>query len=153
MLLWRTSCPLSPRWTLPGPATQSLVRRSASLKSRPAARSWDFPNAGTSRFGVRGPGSNTVTLSGMFQLMANRGHKCRRLGACVMPLAAPGRLRSFTRKTRTVTAKCYEGVVVRSIKVDAEGRQATGSLVPSAKDGARKENARMAAFSGGSKSC
>ncbi len=26
-----------------------------------------------------------------------------------------------------MTAKCHEGVVVRSIKVDAEGRQATGS--------------------------
>ncbi len=56
-------------------------------------------------------------------------------------------------KNCTATAKRHEGVVVRSIKVDAEGRQATGSLGPSAKDGARKENARMAAFSGGSKSC
>ncbi len=41
-------------------------RRSASFKSWPAARSWGFPNAGTSRLGVRGLLAGPFE-TGMFQ--------------------------------------------------------------------------------------
>ncbi len=115
-------------------------RRSASLKAWPVVRSRAFPNASTRRFGVRGllaAGSSKVRQTARCEFQQRCSQKRSEfwlfelagVSAFVMPLAAPGRLWSFKPKIRTVTAKCREGVVVRSIKVDAEGRQATGSLV------------------------
>ncbi len=61
-----TSCSVSPRRAIHVSTTQSLVRRSASLKAWPVVRSRCFPNAGTSRFGVRGLLAGPFE-TGMFQ--------------------------------------------------------------------------------------
>ncbi len=84
-------------------------RRSASLKAWPVVRSWDFPNAGTNRIGVR---VLEAALS-LFPACSNLWHvgvKCRRFGAYVMPLAAPGRLRSCEPKSRTVQQSVLRGL-------------------------------------------